>query len=136
MISAVFAQTTPEALQAQYRQVAEALTDPFPEIAQMMDQAEADLTAFTAFPADHWQKIWSNNPIERLNREIKRRSDVVQIFPNRDSVTRLVGAVLAEQHEEWQYGERRYLSETSMRRLSNTLTGASDPQPHVLPLNA
>ena len=136
MISAIFAQTTPEALRAQYRQVAESLAGPFPEIAQMMDQAEADLTAFTGFPIEHWQKIWSNNPIERLNREIKRRSDVVQIFPDRDSVTRLVGAVLAEQHEEWQYGERRYLSETSMRRLTNTLTGTTDPQPHVLPLTA
>ena len=136
MISAIFAQTTPEALRAQYRQVAESLAGPFPEIAQMMDQAEADLTAFTGFPIEHWQKIWSNNHIERLNREIKRRSDVVQIFPDRDSVTRLVGAVLAEQHEEWQYGERRYLSETSMRRLTNTLTGTTDPQPHVLPLTA
>ena len=85
MISAIFAQTTPEALRAQYRQVAESLAGPFPEIAQMMDQAEADLTAFTGFPIEHWQKIWSNNPIERLNREIKRRSDVVQIFPDRDS---------------------------------------------------
>lgn len=89
LISAVFAQTTPHALKAQYRQVAESLAGPFPEIAKMMDAAEPDLTAFTGFPPEHWVKIWSNNPIERLNREIKRCSDVVQIFPDRESVTRL-----------------------------------------------
>jgi transposase-like protein len=136
LISAVFAQTTPHALKAQYRQVAESLAGPFPEIAKMMDAAEPDLTAFTGFPPEHWVKIWSNNPIERLNREIKRRSDVVQIFPDRESVTRLVGAVLQEQHEEWQYGERRYLSETSMRRLVDALTNTDEPQPHPLPLTA
>jgi len=92
----------------------------------MLTAAEPDLTAFAAMPTEHWRKIWSNNPIERVNREIKRRTDVVQIFPDRDSVTRLVGAILLEQHEEWQYGERRYLSETSMRRLVDTL---HDPQP-------
>lgn len=102
----------------------------------MMDAAEPDLTAFTGFPPEHWVKIWSNNPIERLNREIKRCSDVVQIFPDRESVTRLVGAVLQEQHEEWQYGERRYLSETSMRRLVDALTNTDEPQPHALPLTA
>lgn len=136
LISAVFAQTTPHALKAQYRQVAESLAGPFPEIAKMMDAAEPDLTAFTGFPPEHWVKIWSNNPIERLNREIKRCSDVVQIFPDRESVTRLVGAVLQEQHEEWQYGERRYLSETSMRRLVDALTNTDEPQPHALPLTA
>jgi transposase-like protein len=111
LISAVFAQTTPEALKAQYKQVAASLTGSFPDIAAMLDDAESDLTAFTAVPVDHWKKVWSNNPIERLNREIKRRTDVVQVFPDRDSVTRLIGAVLQDQHEEWQYGERRYLSE-------------------------
>ena len=119
LISTVFAQPNPEAVHACHRQVADSLAGPFPEIAAMPGQAEPDLTAFTAAPAEHWQKVWSNNPIERLNREIKRRADVVQIFPDRDSVTRLVGAVLAEQHEEWQYGERRYLSEASMRRLAH-----------------
>jgi transposase-like protein len=87
----------------------------------MLEAAEPDLTGFAALPREHWQKVWSNNPIERLNREIKRRADVVQIFPDRDSVTRLIGAVLQEQHEEWQYGERRYLSDTSMRKLIHTL---------------
>jgi transposase-like protein len=118
LVSTVFAQTSPEAVRACYRQVAGSLAGPFPEVAAMLDDAEPDLTAFAAFPAEHWRKIWSNNPIERLNREVKRRADVVQIFPDRASVVRLVGAVLLDQHEEWQYGERRYLSETSMRRLA------------------
>ena len=82
----------------------------FPKVADMLTQAQPDLTAFAAFPKEHWLKIWSNNPIERPGREIKRRADVVQVFPDRDCVTRLIGAVLLEQHEEWQYGERRYLS--------------------------
>jgi len=72
--------------------------------------------------ASNLGRFRSNNPIERLNREIKRRADVVQIFPDRGSVTRLIGAILLEQHEEWHYGERRYLSEVSMRRLIDTLT--------------
>lgn len=82
-------------------------------------------------PREHWPKIWSNNPIERLGREIKRRADVVQIFPNRDSVTRLISSVLQEQHEEWQYGERRYLSQTSLQRLTHTLTHTT-PDNHPL----
>ena len=90
-------------------------------IAQMLIDAEPDLTAFAAFPREHWTKIWSNNPIERLNREIKRRADVVQVFPDSESVTRLIGSVLLEQHEEWQYGERRYLSQASLRRLTDML---------------
>ena len=93
----------------------------------MLRDAEADLTAFACFPTEHWKKIWSNNPIERVNTEIKRRADVVQVFPNRDSVTRLIGAVLLEQHEEWQYGERRYPSDISMRRLLTTLTAEHTP---------
>ncbi len=87
-------------------------------------------------PREHWQKIWSNNPIERLNREIKRRADVVQIFPDRDSVTRLIGAVLQEQHEEWQYGERRYLSEISMRALVHILEEHDEPAHPELYLTA
>ena len=128
MISAIFAQTIPEALRAQYRQVAESLAGPFPEIAQMMDQAEADLTAFTGFPIEHWQKIWSNNPNERLNREIRRRTDTVGIFPNRQAIIRLVGAVLAEQNDEWAEG-RRYLSLDILTksRLTPQPTGQEEP---------
>lgn len=126
LISAVFAQTDPQALVAQYKQVTTALRSSCPDVADMLTAAETDLTAFTGMPVEHWQKIWSNNPIERLNREIKRRADVVQVFPDRASVTRLIGAVLAEQHEEWQYGERRYLSEISMRKLAHTLYDPDD----------
>lgn len=121
LVSTIFAQTSREAVAAQYKHVIDTLRDPFPEIAQMLKDAEPDLTAFAAFPREHWTKIWSNNPIERLNREIKRRADVVQVFPDSDSVTRLIGSVLLEQHEEWQYGERRYLSQTSLQRLTDML---------------
>ena len=134
LIGTIYAQTTPEAVHACYKHVTDNLIQAgFTDIADMLDRAHPDLTAFADMPTDHWRKLWSNNPIERLNREIKRRSDVVQIFPDRGSVTRLVGAILLEQHEEWHYGERRYLSETSMRRLVDTLL---DRTTRTLPLTA
>jgi len=137
LIGTVYAQTNPDAVRACYRQVTDNLAKGgFDTVAGMLEAAEADLTAFADLPTEHWRKLWSNNPIERLNREIKRRSDVVQIFPDRDSVTRLIGAVLLEQHEEWQYGERRYLSETSMRRLIEYLDRTRDHKPAALPLSA
>jgi putative transposase len=82
-----------------------------------MHTAKADVLAFSAFPVEHWRKIWSTNPLERLNKQIKRRSNVIGIFPNDASVIRLVGAVLLEQHEDWQIGDRRYFSEASMAKL-------------------
>ena len=121
LVSTIFAQTSQEAVIAQYKHVIDSLREAFPEIAQMLIDAEPDLTAFAALPREHWTKIWSNNPIERLNREIKRRADVVQVFPDSESVTRLIGSVLLEQHEEWQYGERRYLSQASLQRLTDML---------------
>ena len=90
----------------------------FPKLGPLMDAAKPELLAFTAFPREHWRKIWSTNPIERVNKEIKRRSRVVGIFPNSASVIRLVGAVLLDMHDEWIAADRRYLSEGSMAKLA------------------
>lgn len=125
-IRTVFAQPDAASAREQWRKVADTLRARFPRAAELLDEAEADVLAYAAFPAEHWRKIWSNNPIERLNKEIKRRSDVVGIFPNSAAVIRLVGAVLAEQHDEWQVG-RRYLSAESMAKLGTAVTGHSIP---------
>ena len=125
-IRTVFAQPDPASAREQWRKVADTLRGRFPRVAGLMEAAEVDLLAYADFPAEHWRKIWSNNPIERLNKEIKRRSDVVGIFPNSAAVIRLVGAVLAEQHDEWQVA-RRYLSVESMAKLSKE--APSDPVP-------
>jgi transposase-like protein len=86
----------------------------------MLSDAREDLLAFAPFPLEHWRKVWSTNPLERLHREVKRRCDVVGVFPNDASIDRLVTAVIVEQHDEWAVAERRYLSETSMARLRQT----------------
>ena len=99
-------------------EVAAQLGARFPKVAALMADAKPEVLAFAAFPRAHWQKIWSTNPLERINKEIKRRSRVVGIFPNQASAIRLVGAILADLHDEWQATERRYLSEHSMATLS------------------
>jgi putative transposase len=113
----IFAQPDADAVSVTWDQVADQLSARFPKVGPLMDGAKVEVLAFTSFPRAHWQKIWSTNPLERINKEIKRRSRVVGIFPNEASVIRLVGAVLADMHDEWQAGDRRYLSEGSMALL-------------------
>jgi transposase-like protein len=113
----IFAQPDPDAVASTWDQVREQLAARFPKIAPLMDTAKVEVLAFTSYPRAHWQKVWSTNPLERINKEIKRRARVVGIFPNEASVIRLVGAVLADMHDEWQAGDRRYLSDGSMALL-------------------
>ena len=113
----IFAQPDATTVAATWDQVRDQLAKSFPKIGPLMDEAKSEVLAFTAFPRAHWSKIWSTNPLERVNKEIKRRARVVGIFPNDAAVIRLVGAVLADMHDEWQSGERRYLSEASMAKL-------------------
>ena len=124
-IRTVFAQPDGGAAREQWRRVAETFRARFSRLAELLDAAEADVLAYTAFPAAHWRQIWSNNPLERLDKEVKRRTDVIGIFPNTAAVIRLVGCVLAEQHDEWQTA-RRYFSTGSIAKLT--------PEQEVSPL--
>lgn len=118
LVRSIFAQPTAEAARAQHAGVAEKLSGRFPGAAALLEEAAEDLLAYTAFPKAHWRQIWSNNPQERLNKEIRRRTDVVGIFPNRKAIIRLVGAVLAEQNDEWTVS-RRYMSAESLCDLAD-----------------
>jgi putative transposase len=121
-IRTIFAQPDAEHVHEQFEQIATMLGRQLPKVEQMMRDAKDDLLAFTAFPVAHWKKIWSTNPLERLNREVKRRTDVVGVFPNPEALLRLAGAVLVEAHDEWQVSDRRYLSEGSMALLTGKPT--------------
>ena len=112
MVRSIYQQPSAEEVNSQHERVVTQLAERFGQAASMLDEARADILAFTSFPMEHWKNIWSNNPQERLNKEIRRRTDVVGIFPNRSAALRSVGAVLAEQHDEWIVG-RRYLTAAS-----------------------
>jgi putative transposase len=116
----IFAQPDAATVAATWDEVRDQLGGRFPKIGTLMDAAKADVLAFTAFPRPHWPRIWSTNPLERVNKETKRRARVVGTFPNEAAVIRLVGAILADMHDEWQSGERRYLSEGSMAQPKPT----------------
>jgi putative transposase len=119
-IRTIFAQPDATHVAAQFDEITTMLRRQFPVVADMLQDAREDLLAFSAFPVAHWRKIWSTNPLERLHKEIKRRTNVVGIFPNDASVVRLVTAVIADTHDEWQVTDRRYLSKGSMAQLSAT----------------
>ncbi len=123
LLHSIYDQPDADAVHAQFDRVLDALSEKLPAVADHLEAARADILAFTAFPKEEvWRQIWSNNPNERLNREIRRRTEVVGIFPDRNSIIRLVGAVLAEQHDEWAEG-RRYLGlDVLARALAVDLT--------------
>ena len=120
LIRSIFAQTTQDEANDRLDVVVQQLRDRHPKVADKLVEAEEELLAYATFPTAHWLTIWSTNPLERLNREIKRRIDVVGIFPNRAAVLRLIGALLMEQDDEWLAG-RRYISAASMAAVQPTM---------------
>jgi putative transposase len=133
LLRTIFDQPDAAQVHAQFDRVVDALSEKFPDAAEHLDTARADLLAFTVFPRELWRQIWSNNPQERLNKEIRRRTDVVGIFPDRPAVVRLVGAVLAEQTDEWTE-QRRYMGVEILTRARQTVAD-SKPQ-EVMPSTA
>jgi putative transposase len=135
LLHSIYDQPDADAVHAQFDRVVDALTEKLPKVAEHLETARADILAFAAFPREIWRQIWSNNPNERLNREIRRRTDVVGIFPDRDSVIRLVGAVLAEQHDEWAEG-RRYLGLDVLARSQTVDTSTTEEVTEQLTIQA
>ncbi len=125
LLHSVYDQADSASVHAQFDRVADALAEKLPRVAEHLENAREDILAFTAFPQEIWRQIWSNNPNERLNKEIRRRTDVVGIFPDRNAIIRLVGAVLAEQHDEWAEG-RRYLGLDVLARSRITLINTDE----------
>jgi putative transposase len=132
-IRTIFAQPDAQHVHEQFEAIAPMLGRQLPKVEQMLYEAREDLLAFTSFPGAHWKKIWSTNPLERLNKEVKRRTDVVGVFPNPAALLRLAGAVLVEAHDEWQVtADRRYLSEASMALLTTQTTEEEVAKPELM----
>ena len=131
LVRTIFAQPDAASARSQLTRVSEGLRPRFPRAAALLEEAEEDVLAYMAFPQEHWRQLHSTNPLERLNREIKRRTDVVGIFPNGTSLLRLVSAVLQEAQEEWQT-QRRYFSRESMNKLKPVLSDAEGPATTIL----
>jgi transposase-like protein len=128
LVRSIFAQPDAASAWAQHARIVDQLEGRFPAVAELLADPAGELLAFTAFPKEHWRQIWSNNPQERLNKELRRRTEVVGIFPNREAVIRLVGAVLAEQHDEWAVA-RRYMSAESLAKTRVRVTdGDGEPE--------
>jgi putative transposase len=115
MVRTIYQQPSPQEVHAQHQRVVEQLEERFPQAAALLDEAGPEILAFTAFPVAHWRQIWSNNPLERLNKEIRRRTDVVGIFPNRPAIRRLIGAVRLRRSTT--SGQRAELTSAPHRRL-------------------
>lgn len=126
LVRGIFAQTEPKHIDAVCNQVIDKLQERFAAAAAVLEEAKPDLLAFSTFPKEHWRRIWSNNPQERLNKELRRRSDVVGIFPNRAAAIRLLGMILSEQHDEWAVA-RRYLTIGSLDALARALDATKEP---------
>ncbi len=132
MVRSIFAQPDAESVNEQHGRIVAQLEGRFPEAAAILDEAGPEILAFTGFPKEHWRQLWSNNSLERLNKEIRRRTDVVGIFPDRAAIVRLVGAVLAEQNDEWAVA-RRYMSAESIARA---LTDPADEPEEAIAIEA
>jgi transposase-like protein len=137
-----FVQASADNIDRQWEVVRDSLAGAHPKAAALMDIAKTEVLAFTTFPKAHWSKIWSTNPLERVYKEIKRRTNVVGIFPNEPAVYRLVGAILSDLHDDWTVIGRRYLSEGSMAALNPTwdtdpaatgITAGNQPPPGITP---
>jgi putative transposase len=132
MVRSIFAQPDADSVHEQHARIVAQLEGRFPQAAALLDEAGPEILAFTGFPKEHWRQLWSNNSLERLNKEIRRRTDVVGIFPGRASIVRLVGALLAEQHDEWAVA-RRYMSAES---IAKALADPTDEPEEVMAIEA